>query len=144
MLSFKRQPKIGREAMFKSKPLRNEQLDWETNDDGEVTIVLKRADTLKVRVLSKLFWVPEKRTLVLDQIGSEVWGLCDGRTSVESIILALQEKHKLNAKEAEISLLTYLKKLGQKNIVGFAVDKSDLPRKKRRRPNASGKAWGQQ
>ena len=143
MFSFKKQPKIGREAMFKSKPTRNEGLDWERNAEDEITITLKRSDTLKVKVLSKLFWVPERRTLVLDQIGSEVWQMCDGRNSVETIIDSLQEKHKLNAKEAEISLLTYLKKLGQKNLVGFVVEKEDLPRKKRRKANASGKAWGQ-
>lgn len=142
MLSFKKQPKIGREAMFKSKPVRNDQLTWETNEEGEVTVTLERGDSWKVRVLSKLFWIPNQKTLVLDEIGSQVWNMCDGRTTVEAQIRRLSEIHKLNIKEAEISLLAYLKKLGQKGLVGFVVAKDDLPGKKKR-GRASGKAWGQ-
>ncbi|MBT3605544.1 MAG: PqqD family protein [Candidatus Latescibacteria bacterium] len=142
MLSFKKQPKIGREAMFKSKPVRNDQLTWETNEEDEVTVTLERGDSWKVRVLSKLFWIPNQKTLVLDEIGSQVWNMCDGRTTVEAQIRKLSEIHKLNVKEAEISLLAYLKKLGQKGLVGFVVAKDDLPGKKRR-GRASGKAWGQ-
>lgn len=139
LFSLKKQPKISREAMFNSKPTRNDRLEWKTNKDDEVTITLKRADTTKVKILSKIFWVPEKRTLVLDEIGSQVWKMCNGRMSVASMIKQLCETHKLNAKEAEISLLTYLRTLGRKNLLGFLVEKSDLKKKKR---SASGKAWG--
>ena len=142
MLSFKKQPKIGREAMFKSKPVRNDQLTWEANEAGEVAVTLERGESWKVRVLSKLFWIPNQKTLVLDEIGSQVWNMCDGRTTVEAQIRKLSEVHKLNIKEAEISLLAYLKKLGQKGLVGFVVAKDDLPGKKKR-GRASGKAWGQ-
>ena len=139
LFSSKRQPKISREAMFNSKPTRNDRLEWKTNKDDEVTITLKRADTTKVKILSKIFWVPEKRTLVLDEIGSQVGKMCNGRTSVASMIKQLCETHKLNAKEAEISLLTYLRTLGRKNLLGFLVEKGDLKKRKR---SASGKAWG--
>ena len=55
---FKKQPKIGREAMFKSKPVRNNQVEWEKNDDGEIHVTLTRGDSWKVRTLSKIFWIP--------------------------------------------------------------------------------------
>ena len=142
MLSFKKQPKIGREAMFKSKPVRNDQLTWETNEEGEVTVTLQRGESWKVRALSKLFWIPNQKTLVLDEIGSQVWNMCDGRTNVEAMIRKLSGIHKLNVKESETSLLAYLKKLGQKGLVGFVVAKDDLPGRKKR-SKASGKAWGQ-
>ena len=138
---FKKQPKIGREAMFKSKPVRNNQVEWEKNDDGEIHVTLTRGDSWKVRTLSKIFWIPKTKTMVLDEIGAQVWDMCDGRTTVESIIKRLSKTHQLNVKEAEISLLAYLKKLGQKGLLGFAVAKQDLPGSKRRR-RASGKAWG--
>ena len=141
MALFKKQPKIGREAMLQSKPSRNDALEWTQNEAEEIVITLKRADTTKVKFLSKLFWVPEQRTLVLDEIGSQVWGMCDGRTTVQAMIRRLSELHKLNSKEAEISLLTYLKNLGRKRLVGFLVEKKDLPGKPKARSN-SGKAWG--
>lgn len=142
MLSLKKTPKISREAMLNSKPARNDALSWEKNDEGEAAITLTRGDTRKVRFLSKIFWIPEKRTLVLDEIGTQVWEMCDGRTTVSAMINRLSEAHKLNTKEAEISLLAYLKQLGRKRLVGFVVDKQDLPRKKPSRQSRSGKAWG--
>ena len=120
---LKKQPKIGREAMFKSKPVRNDQVEWEKNDDGEIHVTLTRGDSWKVRTLSKIFWIPKTKTLVLDEIGAQVWDMCDGRTTVEAIIKRLSKTHQLNLKEAEISLLAYLKKLGQKGLLGFAVAK---------------------
>ena len=142
MLSLKKTPKISREAMLNSKPSRNDSLSWEKNDEGETAITLTRGDTKKVRILSKIFWIPEKRTLVLDEIGTQVWEMCDGRTTVSAMIRKLSEAHKLNTKEAEISLLAYLKQLGGKRLVGFVVEKQDLPRRKKPRENSSGKAWG--
>lgn len=139
---FKRTPKIGREAMLKSKPARNEALEWEKSDDEEVTITLTRSDDWKVKVLSKVFWIPDRRTLVLDQIGAQIWDMCDGKTTVDAMIRELSKQHKLNLKEAEVSLLNYLQSLGKKRLIGFVVDKQDLPRKKNNKPNASGKAWG--
>jgi hypothetical protein len=136
------QPKISREAMFGSKPTRNDLLEWEKTEDGEASITMKRGDNWKVRILSKIFWIPKQRTLILDQIGTQVWEMCDGRTTVEAMIRRLSRNHKINEKEAEISLLAYLKKLAQKRLVGFIVEKGDLPRKKKRRRNPSGKAWG--
>ena len=136
------QPKISREAMFGSKPTRNDLLEWEKTEDGEASITMKRGDNWKVRILSKIFWIPKQRTLVLDQIGTQVWEMCDGRTTVEAMIRRLSRNHKINEKEAEISLLAYLKKLAQKRLVGFIVEKGDLPRKSKRRRDPSGKAWG--
>jgi len=137
---FGKGPKLSREAMLRSKPVRNDQVEWVQNDDGEIVVTLRRSDTWKIKILAKVFWVPEKRTLVLDEIGSEVWGMCDGRTNVKAMIKRLGDAHQLNAKESEISLLAYLKQLGEKRIMGFVVDKNDMPKNRKKDP--SGKAWG--
>ena len=128
--------------MLKSKPARNDALTWEKNENDEVTITVERREDWKARVLSKIFWIPKSRTLMLDQIGAQVWEMCDGKTSVDTMIRKLSNEHKLNLKEAEVSLLTYLKSLGKKHLIGFLVDKDDLP-KRRKKKNTSGKAWGQ-
>jgi hypothetical protein len=128
--------------MLKSKPARNDALTWEKNENEEVTITVERRDDWKAKVLSKIFWIPKSRALMLDQIGAQVWDMCDGKTSVDAMIRKLSTEHKLNLKEAEVSLLTYLKSLGKKNLIGFFVEKEDLP-KRRSKKNASGKAWGQ-
>jgi coenzyme PQQ synthesis protein D (PqqD) len=129
--------KLNRDAMLSSRPARNEAVDWETNDRGEVRITVTRQESWKIRLLSKLFYIPKKRRITLDEVGTEIWQMCNGRTSVGQMIESLSEKYQLNRKEAEVSLLDYLKTLAQKRFVGFMVQ-GERPSD---RGSASGKKW---
>ena len=124
--------------MMSSRPTRNDSLDWETTDEGEVQISVVRQDTWKVRLLSKLFYIPKKRKITLDEVGTEVWQMCNGRNTVGDMIGQLSETYQLNRKEAEVSLLQYLKTLGEKRFIGFVLEGEKSP------PDpggASGKKW---
>lgn len=132
--------------MLDSRPARNELLEWEKTEAGEVQIKVTRQETWKTRLLSKVFYIPEQRTITLDEVGAEVWQMCDGDTSVGDMIDSLRNRYKLDRKEAEVSLLSYLKTLGQKRFVGFLIDGAeDRPAAVSRGggggKNASGKRW---
>lgn len=107
--------------MLKSRPVRNQLVTWERNEQGEVVITIPRQTGWKVKLLTLLFHIPKKKLISLDEIGSDVWALCDGKNSVERILRTFGERHKLNAKEAEVSLLSYLRTLGKKRVIGFMV-----------------------
>ena len=124
--------------MLTSRPTRNESLRWEQNDAGEVQVVIERQDTWRVKLLSRVFYIPKERKITLDEVGSEVWQMCNGRNSVGQMIDLLSEKYQLNRKEAEVSLLQYLKTLGQKRFVGFVLEGEERPPD---RGAASGKKW---
>ncbi len=128
--------------MLSSRPTHNELIDWEKNEDGDVRIIVTRQASWKVKLLSKFFYIPKKRRITLDELGSEVWVLCNGNTTVGQMIEVLSQRHQLNTKEAEVSLLSYLKTLGQKRFIGFALDKGQAPRR-RGKASASGKKWAQ-
>ena len=130
--------------MLNSLPARNDLLEWEKTDKGEAKITVMRIDSWKVRLLSKLFYVPRKRTITLDDVGTEIWQMCNGRTSVGQMIEQLRKKYKLDRKEAEVSLLQYLKTLGQKRFVGFVLEANSEDGRKKKNTNgvdASGKKW---
>tara|TARA_B100000686_G_C16694293_1_gene919544 strand:+ start:588 stop:977 length:390 start_codon:yes stop_codon:yes gene_type:complete len=128
--------------MLNSRPARNELLNWEKSDRGEAQIIVTRQDTWKVRLLSKMFYVPKERKITLDEVGTEVWQMCDGRTTVAQMIESLGKTYTLDRKEAEVSLLSYLKTLGQKRFVGFIVEGESVPEKPRGTgKDASGKKW---
>lgn len=114
--------------MLASRPVRNEALEWDRDENGDVSITLVRAKSWKINLLSRVFYIPERRKLILDEVGSVVWEMCDGKTSVEAMIRRLSAQYKLNVKESEVSLLHYLKQLGQKRLVGFLVEKDQTPR----------------
>ena len=125
--------------MLASRPTRNDSLRWEQNDAGEVQVFIERQETWKVRLLSKAFYIPRERKITLDEVGTEVWQMCNGRNSVGQMIELLSDKYQLNRKEAEVSLLQYLKTLGQKRFVGFVLEGEERPPD---RGAASGKKWG--
>ena len=108
-----------------SRPARNEALEWEKNEAGEARITLVRQDNWKTRLLSKVFYIPRERTITLDEVGTEVWQMCNGRTSVAQMIQSLRDKYQLDRKEAEVSLLSYLKTLGQKRFIGFVLERDE-------------------
>jgi hypothetical protein len=125
--------------MLSSRPARNDALKWEENDDGEVQIRVTRQDSWKIRFLSRMFYIPKERKITLDELGTEVWTLCNGKNTVAQMIEALSKKYQLNRKEAEVSLLNYLKTLGQKRFVGFVLE--GVERENSSGGEASGKKW---
>ena len=132
--------------MLSSRPARNELLSWAKSERGEAQITVTRQETWKVRLLSKVFYVPKERKITLDEVGTEVWQMCDGRTTVAQMIESLGKTYTLDRKEAEVSLLSYLKTLGQKRFVGFLVDGESQPEKQRgsgqgSNADPSGKKW---
>ncbi len=120
---LKRQPKerISRDAAYSAFPLRNARLSFERLDSGELAITIPRREEGWAKLLSLVFVVPKQRQVVLDQVGADIWDLCDGQHTVRDLVAHIASKYKLNRKEAEVSLTTYLKNLGKRGLVGFAV-----------------------
>ena len=122
MWPFKtKQPVLTREQSMGSMPIRNPMLKVTTDDDGIVHLSIPRKDTWWVKLLSKMFYVPKRRKIALDELGSFVWTLCDSETTVRSLIDKFCGKYKLNRKEAEISMVTYLRQLAKKGLIGIQV-----------------------
>lgn len=120
--AFWRRPQpLSREQSLASVPLRNQAIEVEETDAGEVRLVIPLRAAWWARLLSRLFYVPKKRRVVLDEIGSYVWGLCDGRRNIRDIIQALAGRYKLHRKEAEVSVVAYLRQLARRGIIGIAL-----------------------
>jgi len=116
-----RKPRLTRKQALSARPIRNPALKWEELDGGEIRIVLPRRDDRVGKVLSVLFYVPKSRPINLDIVGANVWKRCDGQHTVDDIVDALVEEHRLHRREAEVSLTEFLKMLGKRNMVAFLV-----------------------
>ena len=64
------------------------------------------------------------RDIQLDEVGSFCWNFFDGKTTVREMIHRLSDRYKINRKEAEVSLTTFIRTLGKKRLVFLAVPKS--------------------
>ncbi len=122
-LRLKKRPEsqLNRGDILKSLPLRNQLIEWEVDDKGEVSLVIPQKETLWLRLVAKLFMLPPKRVVVLDDVGAFVWQLCDGHTSISQIVNQLCGKYRMTRKEAETSLFQFMQQLGKRGMVGFAV-----------------------
>jgi hypothetical protein len=112
---------LTREQAMAAWPVRNPTIKWLTNDDDCVVVHLPRRKDMVGGVLSFLFSVPESKPVVLDEVGTFVWHLCDGEHSVSEVVDELSREYKLNRREAEVSLTKFLQMLGKRGMVAFAV-----------------------
>ena len=122
---FKRKPPpLTREQSLEAIPVRNAALRFERDENGLYTIRVPLRDAWWVKGLSKVFPLPDEgKRISLDEMGSAVLDLCDGETTVKEMIAETAKRFKLSRKEAEISLLAFLRELGKKGIIGLAVPK---------------------
>ena len=69
-LRLKKRPQLDKRYVLDSIPVRNAAVKWEMDDKGEVSIVIPQKDKLWVKIVSKIFMIPGKRVVVLDEVGS--------------------------------------------------------------------------
>lgn len=112
-------PPVDREAVHRLRPLRHEQIQWEKTEEGEVLLkVPYRKDRLG-KVVGFLVQLPEARAVQLDEVGSFVWGLCDGQHTVDAIVRLTSQEYKMNRRETEISVTAYLQMLAERRFIGL-------------------------
>lgn len=121
----KRKPRLSREEALSALPVRNARLTTKRGENNELMLVVPRRSDWVGRVLSVVFVVPKERLIALDEVGADIWELCDGSHTVGQLIEIVGKKHKLNRKEAEVSLTTYLRQLGKRGLIAFAVQRQD-------------------
>ena len=118
---MRKKPVITRDQALRTRPVRNPVLKWETGEDGQIRLLIPRRDDFVGRMLCKIFRAPEHKEIILDEVGSGIWELCDGERSVEAIVSATSGKYKITRRECETSVGMYLKMLGERNLLGFQV-----------------------
>lgn len=131
-----RQP-ISREASLQSRPVRNPAVRAEKAEGGGLVLHAKVEHRGFGRALARVFRVKDlEKRFTLDELGAFVWEMCDGETTVRTLINRFASEFKLNRKEAEVSMVEYLKTLAKKGIIGIAVPEEPRAKGKRSRGGA--------
>jgi hypothetical protein len=61
----------------------------------------------------------QTKKLQLDAMGTSVWDLVDGKRSVRTIIQIFAKAHRLENREAEVSVTSFIRQLGQRGLLGL-------------------------
>ena len=108
-----------REQAMAIIPVHNPSIAWEKVEGGEVVVRIPRRSDRLGRLISKVFKVPDRKEVLLDEVGGSVWELCDGVHDIGYIIAETSKMYKLNRREAEVSVTAYIKTLAERKFIGL-------------------------
>jgi len=144
-LSSKRNKPLTREQSLRCVPVRNEHVEETRSDSGEVTLYLPRREVWWVNALAKIFYIPKKgRGIVLDELGTSVWDMIDGRTNVKQVIERFAGTYRLSKREAELSIVAHLRNLAKRGLIGIAVVDAAASGKRSARKKRKSRSHGKQ
>ncbi len=102
--------------------MRNVAAEAVSDAGGDLKIaVATRRPRWLVPPLSWLVPFKPQRTVRLDNLGGEVWRLCDGERTVEAIIVEFAARHGLTFHEARVAVTGYLSQLVQRGVLAVAI-----------------------
>jgi hypothetical protein len=119
----KRNPHLSRAQALDCKPVKNIHVKATRLDTGEILLTYAAAMRPWLAGLIRRFGGPSDRSftkkLQLDELGTQMWDLIDGSTTVQSLIQRFAEDYQLHLKEAEVSVSRFLRELGRRGIIGL-------------------------
>lgn len=108
--------------LLSARPVRNAAVDVEPGEPVGLLITVTRNRPWYFR--PPLSWVLRpslRKTIVLDEVGAQIWDLCDGQRNVEDIIDEFSQAHRLSFHEARVAATNYVKSLVQRGALAVAV-----------------------
>jgi len=126
MRVFKKKPKdptISRAEALNRVPVKNRQLSENRLESGEVVINYPVTMRPLFAGLIKRFGGPQVQTqmkkLQLDELGTAVWDLVDGKRSVRQLVKTFAGTHQLELREAEVSVTQFMRELGRRGLIAM-------------------------
>ena len=106
------------------KPVKSRQISEIRLETGEVIIEYPLAVRPLIAAVARRLGKTQEdlvqiKKLQLDALGTSVWDLVDGSRSVRQIIQIFAETHRLENREAEVSVTRFIRELGQRGLLGL-------------------------
>lgn len=126
MRVFKKKPprsSISRAEALDRIPVKNLQISENRLETGEVVISYPVTMRPFFAGLVKRFGGPEvpaqMKKFQLDELGTSVWNLMDGKRSVRQLVKIFAGTHRLEPREAEVSVTQFIRDLGRRGLIGM-------------------------
>ena len=126
MRVFKKKPEaysISRSQALAHTPVKSLQITEVRLETGEVLIEYPLSVRPWIAAVARRLGgkqnVVQTKKLQLDALGTSVWDLVDGNRSVKRIVKIFAETHRLENREAEISVTQFIRELGRRGLIGM-------------------------
>lgn len=106
---------------YRAVPVQNAKARQASVSEGLVLEIPFQRPRGGWRLLSLFLPLRETRRVLLDELGTVVYGLCDGALTVREMIEQFAERYRLTFLESRASLGLYLKQLLQRGAVAVMV-----------------------
>jgi hypothetical protein len=113
-------PQVDRKQVLRLYPVRNALVRFEQREDGVYILIVPIQPRGIFGWFSRIFKLPREHRIELDEIGSAVWALCDGKHAVETIVQRLVQQYTLERREAELSLFAFLNTLARRGFIAYS------------------------
>ena len=104
-------------------PVKSREISEIRLESGEVVIEYPLIVRPWIAAVARRLGGPQNRKqtkkLQLDAMGTSVWDLVDGERSARMIIQIFAKTHRLENKEAEVSVTSFIRQLGQRGLLGL-------------------------
>jgi hypothetical protein len=118
-----REGHLSRAAALKCRPAKSLHITESRLETGEILLeyplTVRPLIAAVAKRLGKSREVVQTKKLQLDAMGTAVWDLVDGSRSIHRIVQIFAETHRLNNKEAEVSVTSFIRELGQRGLIGL-------------------------
>ncbi len=113
-----------KENYLEKIPVRPEWLHWSQDEQGNVTLDIENKGIAN-RIAQKLLKKPKVSHVHLDEIGSFVWPLIDGKSSITDIGIPVEEHFGDRAKPTYERLAKFFQILESYKFIEWAEKSSD-------------------
>ena len=119
----RKKPQISRAEALKCTPVISAKIVEDRLESGAVIIRYPVTIRPFFATWVKRFGGPDNyiqtKELQLDELGSAVWDLLDGKRSVRQLIQIFAETHQLQFREAEVAVTQFIREVGKRGLIGL-------------------------
>ena len=121
-------PRLNRKQVLAAIPVLNPLVTIERDEQGNTVLNIPRKRAGIVQLVARVFRLPLYKKIQLDELGTYAIELCDGSNTLAELIARFAQKFKLNRREAEVSMTSYLQTLAKRGIIVFGIPKETSDR----------------
>jgi hypothetical protein len=116
---------LSRAEALACRPVRNREVREEKLETGDLLLTFPLLVRPWLTGLARALGLQDRqvltRKLQLDEMGSLTWALMDGERSLSDLVEIISRRYRLQRRETEVAITTFLRELGRRGLIGFRL-----------------------
>jgi hypothetical protein len=114
---------LSRAEALACRPAKNSEVREEKLEGGDILLTFPLRVRPWLAGVARAVGLQDRqvltRKLQLDEMGSLTWTLMDGERSLTDLVEIVSRRYRLQRRETEVAVTTFLRELGRRGLIGF-------------------------